>query len=1012
MSDRDNFTRHFNKILGKEFTEREINDFVKQIKIFKPTIGNLFWRSSEASIGIFFILSGKLRLLDSKDNLIVSLQEGFSFGELTLFARESWQAYSVRASVNLELAYLDEQFLNNLLKKYPELQERLYRQALLTDLLLVHHQTVRPEPEKLHRLLKILPFLERHELASGKLNLQLLKSQGLWLLRKGAILDPQGNKILPGKIYNLAQLPKKGNWTIEQPTELYLVDESHWQSIVQLLSAKEEQVKESPIANGQSIAITSLNNNDLVFNKPLKQTQSPSKPQVYFPSPRVRIGQWWRQAFHKYPFFEQQSASDCGVACLIMISRYWGKRFSVNQLRLLANVNRDGASLRGLVAAAESIGYAPRPVKGNFEALKKQKLPAIAHWEGNHYIVVYKVDRDRVLVGDPAIGIRHLRREEFIKGWSGYTLLLEPTTSLVKTPEAQSNFWRFLELLKPHWLLLLEILVSSIVIQLFGLVMPLFSQFLLDRVVVERSTNALIAIGTGLLIFSLFQILMSTLRRYLLYHTANRVDLALIVGFVAHTFRLPLGYFESRFVGDITSRIGENFKIRRFLTGEALTIILDLIFLFVYIGLMFWYSWQLALLAMIVIPIFILLAIIATPFLKKVSREIFNAKAIQDSYLIEALTGIGTIKSMGVERGVRWHWEDLFNKYIQANFTGQLVNQRLNLATSIIETFLSRFLLLFGIAQVIQQQMTIGQLIAFNMLVSQVISPFKRLLSLWNDFQEITIAIERINDVIEAQPEESPEINPRPPLPNLQGNIRFENVTFRYDPESDRNTLENLSFEVKPGQTVAIVGRSGSGKTTISKLILGLYQTIEGKISIDGYDINSIALQSLRRQVGVVDQDTFLFGGTIRENIALAHPGANLEDIRQAARLAGAEQFIETLPMKYETKIGEGGGMLSGGQRQRLAIARALLGNPRLLIFDEATSSLDTESERIIQNNLNTILKNRTTIIIAHRLSTVRNADLILVLDRGVLIESGDHDSLVAKRGQYFYLTQQQLAIA
>jgi len=311
---------------------------------------------------------------------------------------------------------------------------------------------------------------------------------------------------------------------------------------------------------------------------------------------------------------------------------------------------------------------------------------------------------------------------------------------------------------------------------------------------------------------------------------------------------------------------------------------------------------------------------------------------------------------------------------------------------------------------VIKNQLTIGQLVAFNMLLSNVIQPFQRLIVLWNQLQEVIVSTERINDVLSAEPEEDLAAKPRQFLPRLQGRIRFEQVTFRYHPDSDINVLENLSFEIKPEQTVAVVGRSGSGKTTLSKLILGLYIPTDGKVLIDNQDVTGISLQSLRSQIGVVDQETFLFGGTIHENLSIAHPEATLEEIIEAAHLAGADDFINRLPMGYETQIGEGGGMLSGGQRQRLAIARALLGNPRFLILDEATSHLDSESERIIQINLKKILQGRTSLIIAHRLSTVRHADLILVLDRGVLVESGTHEELISKRGHYFYLNQQQLA--
>jgi ATP-binding cassette subfamily B protein len=612
-------------------------------------------------------------------------------------------------------------------------------------------------------------------------------------------------------------------------------------------------------------------------------------------------------------------------------------------------------------------------------------------------------------VADPAIGQRTLTHEEFNNDWTGYTLLLQPTAMLKETKETSTPFWQFFELIKPHSVVMLEVFIASIFIQIFGLITPLFTQLILDRVVVQRSELTLTAVGIGLLIFSLFRVAMTGLRQYLLDHIANRIDLALIVGFIRHTLRLPLSFFETRYVGDIISRVQENRKIQRFLSGEALSILLDLFTVFIYLGLMFWYSWKMALLALIIVPPFALLALIATPFLQRISREIFNAVAKESSYLIEALTGVRTVKATAVEQTVRWHWEELLNKEVKTNFSGQVIGNRLQIFSNTIEAIATTALLWFGAYLVIHNQLTVGQLVAFNMLLGNIINPFQRLIVLWNELQEVVIAVERINDVLDTEPEEDLQNQSRQNLPAIQGHIRFENVTFRYHPESDINILENLSFEIKPGQMVALVGRSGSGKTTISKLVVGLYPPTDGKVLIDGQDITSLSLRSFRQQIGVVDQDTFLFGGTIRENISLGHPGIPLSEVIAAAKMAGADEFIKKLPMGYESQIGEGGGLLSGGQRQRIAIARALLGNPKLLVLDEATSHLDTESERIIQQNFNTILKGKTTLVIAHRLSTVRNADLILVLDRGVLIESGSHEELMAKKGHYFYLNQQQL---
>ena len=996
--------------LGQALSEQELSDCIKQIEILHPSAGKLFWQTADASVGIYLILTGKVRLLDRTDNLIASVGAGTSFAQLTLFPEEQFQPYTARASVNLKLGYIPGNCLRSLIRKYPSIGQHLHRQAALWDLLLLCRQNAALNSAAYEGVMQIQPLLEQHNLQINKLPSSLLKDQQLWILRCGELLHTSGLKLTAGNIYALSQLPKERGWQVTQPTQLYSLSCSHWQTALQYVP----QLAELD-------ATPSVNNHPVTVSEPVIFPQFTIEPKnqfqkkinkAYFPSPTVKIGHLWQRITRRYPFFEQQSASDCGAACLVMVGCYWGKRFSINRLRDIANVDRDGSSLRGLAAAAESIGFSTRPVKASLDKLAQQSLPAIVHWEGKHYIVVYEVRGDRVIVGDPAIGQRTFTHTEFKAGWTGYTLLLQPTALFKETKEASTPFWQFFELTKPHWLVLLEVFIASILIQIFGLITPLFTQLLLDRVVVQRSDLTLTAVGIGLVIFSLFRVAITGLRQYLLDHTANRVDLALIVGFISHTFRLPLNYFESRYVGDIISRVQENRKIQRFLTGEALSIFLDLLTVFVYVGLMFWYSWKMALMTLIIVPPFVLLALIATPFLQRVSREIFGAHNEETGYLIQSLTGIRTIKSMAVEQTVRWHWEELFGKSVKKTFSGQVIGNTLQIFSSGIEAVVTAVLLWFGAWQVIQNELTIGQLIAFNMLLGNVINPFKRLILLWNELQEVLIAVERINDVIDAEPEEDLQHQSHQHLPLIRGYIHFDKVTFRYHPESDINTLENISFEVQPGQTIALVGRSGSGKTTISKLILGLYPTTEGKILIDGYDITSLSLRSLRQQIGVVDQDTFLFGSTIRENISLGHPEASLEKVIEAAKQAGAHQFIKELPMGYETLIGEGGGMLSGGQRQRLAIARALVGNPRLLILDEATSSLDAESERIIQTNLNTILQNRTTVVIAHRLSTVRNADRILVLDKGLLVESGTHDELMAKRGQYFYLNQQQLTVA
>jgi ATP-binding cassette subfamily B protein len=1004
-------------VLGERLSPTELDRCIASVEIVEPAISKQFWDSTEANAGIYVVLAGKARLLDSAENLIATVSVGESFGELTLFPPGEFQALSARASNGLQLAYIKGEVLQTLMGTYPQVRDRFYRAAQLWDLLQLWRQNSPQDSDGgMH---KALTLFERHELEMGNLSTQISEDSLLWLLYWGEVENSGGSTFNPGTIYKVAD---SGNCQVREPTIVYTLSNANSLPALQLCPQLGEylgsQVQIPPTKQHQTRPKrqerTSKRGKVIPFPVPAGTAPAkPNKPRPFFPSPQVTIGHWWGRITQRYPFFAQQSAADCGASCLVMIGRYWGKRFSVNRLREITNVSRDGASLKAVASAAESLGFVTRPVKASLDKLAEQPLPAIAHWEGKHYIVVYEITPKHVIVGDPAIGQRRLTTAQFAEGWTGYALLLEPTALLKQAEEASEGFWQFFELVKPHSRVLLEVFIASVLIQIFGLVTPLFTQLLLDRVVVQGSTVTLNAVGAGLLIFGLFRIIINGVRQYLLDHTANRVSISMLVGFIKHTFRLPLSYFESRYVGDIVSRIQENQKIQRFLTGEALSIILDLLTVCIYLGLMFWYSWRLALLVLLIVPPFFVVALFATGILRRMSREIFQAGTQENSYLIQSLTGVRSIRSMAIEQTVRWHWEELLHDLIKKSFRAQVIGNRLQIASSSIELLATTGLLWFGASQVINNELTIGQLVAFNMLLGNVIHPFQRLSVLWNQFQEVIVSAERINDVLEAEPEEDLlRSSSRQTLSKLRGSIRFENVTFRYHPESEINILENLSFEILPEQTVAVVGRSGSGKTTLSKLILGLYPPTDGRVLIDGHDVTSISLKSLRQQIGVVDQDTFLFGGTIRENISIAHPEASTEEIITAASLAGADDFIRLLPLGYETQIGEGGGMLSGGQRQRLAIARALLGNPRLLMMDEATSHLDTESERIIQNNLNTILKGRTTLIIAHRLSTIRNADLILVLDRGVLVESGNHDELIAKKGHYYYLTQQQMAQA
>ncbi len=715
----------------------------------------------------------------------------------------------------------------------------------------------------------------------------------------------------------------------------------------------------------------------------------------------------------KCPALLQVSETDCGAACLAMLLRYYGKHVSINRLRALANVGVDGATLRSVAQAAQTLGFQTRAVKTGYEQLLQgggSELPAIVHWQGFHFIVLYEVRPGGVVVADPAIGLRRLSREEFVKGWTGYTLFCAPTAKIQSVAESTPTLRQYLPLLAPFRRILVDILLASLLLQLFGLATPIFTQYVVDKVLVHQNASMLNVLLVGMLLVAGFQALAVALRQYLMVHTARRLHLQMVVAFYQHMLRLPMRFFEDRRVGDMLKRFNENARIREILTGRAIAVIVDCMMIVVYLALMVFYNLKLSILAAAFVPLYGLLLLVASPILRRQQREAFEKAAEAEALMVETVQGIGTVKATNAEGPFRWQWQSLMVRSLNVQFRNALSNMNIFAAASVIQTLNTVLLLWYGARLVIAGELTVGQLVAFNVLAATITRPILNLIDLWNDFQEFGVALERLNDIFDAVPEEDENRAGLRHLPPLDGRITFEDVTFRYPSRPDTNVLQNIRLEIKPGQTVALVGRSGAGKTTFANLLLRLHEPTSGRILMDGVDIKNAILSSLRGQVGVVMQDNFLFSGTIRDNIACGDVGANFDAVVGAAMLAGAHEFVQSLPLGYETKIGEHGQGLSGGQRQRVAIARALYKNPRVLIMDEATSALDTESERAIQRNLDSILKGRTTLLIAHRLSTVRNADLIVVLDQGCIVETGSHDELMRQEGLYFYLNGQQMS--
>ncbi|MBW4421295.1 MAG: peptidase domain-containing ABC transporter [Myxacorys californica WJT36-NPBG1] len=995
---------------------------------------------------LYVVCQGRVRILCNdpirqRQVSALVLEEGETFGGDSQFCNAPLSYEAIGASGG-QVAHLSLSQLEPWFERFPPLREVIKQQAIQRERLVFLRaylarsvDGVATELLTSYQIQQWLPYLEEIQVSAGTALSEVDACQsGYFWLRQGEVEDVNSSSEPMGVGASWSRLQDTStDWRAKTDLLIYKVSIEHWKTAIAPVLAAATNGSESTRTTSASPPTSRSLQPKAAETSPKADRSKPrlvppvgAKPSsepvrspkqdrssrsegtiVPFPKPTKRR-RWQPRLLYGYPFIQQQSSSDCGVACLSMIGQFWGKRFGINLLRDLAKVGRSGASLKNLAVAAESVGFQARPVRASLSRLEEQGNPWIAHWQGDHYVVVYRIKGDRVLVADPACGKRNLTRQEFLNSWTGYALLLDPTSQLRNAKTEKPDLGRFWGVLWSYRSVLWQIIFLSLLVQVFGLITPLFTQVILDRVVTQKSLATLHVFSIGLILFGIWRVGLVAVRQYLLDYFSNRIDLTLISAFISHTLALPLKFFEARQVGDIITRVQENRKIQMFLMRQAISTWLDASMAIVYLGLMFYYNWRLTLLVLALIPPIALLTLGATPFLRQISREVFNATAEQNSLMVEMLTGVATVKSVAAEREVRWRWEDSLTTTLNVQFKGQKFANNLQVVGGTINSLGSTALLWYGATLVIQGELTIGQFVAFNMLVGNVLSPVLSLVGLWDEFQEVLISVERLNDVFATEPEETPG-QPMFVLPSIQGEMQFSNVTFSYDTAEEHNTLQNISFTVQAGQTIAIVGRSGSGKSTLVKLLQGLYHPTSGRILLDGHDIKHVSPQSLRSQMGIVPQECFLFSGTILENIQLYRPEFTLNEVVDVAKLAEAHTFIQDLPLGYNTKVGERGANLSGGQRQRIAIARALLGSPALLILDEATSSLDTESERRFQQNLARFSRGRTIFIIAHRLSTVRNADRILVLDRGVLVEQGTHDELIALQGLYYHLAQQQL---
>ncbi|ACB51543.1 toxin secretion ABC transporter ATP-binding protein [Crocosphaera subtropica ATCC 51142] len=855
-------------------------------------------------------------------------------------------------------------------------------------------------------------LVEGFDVLGRQLQTQALADVDLKELAQKAVTKAQIRYLLPGKLSN-HQLDRDRLWLISSAGTVNNLSVGH------LIYANQSYLE----VKGQAVRLIGLPLLDfkvLIFQgKPTTQDSIPetptqerqqlerliqqtpsldSKPQNLIPTPP------------HFPYRHIRGVGDieAPLACFAMIAKHWGMSFRRSTVhRVLSDqYQRTGSlSLPLCSAVAELMGLNTQIVQVPTNAIARLPVPALIPWQES-FAVLFESSGKGVVLGIPERGIKSYQLPQFLDLWGemGQALLLQKNEI---TPQQKFGFRWFLPSLIRYRKVLFEVLLASFFIQLFGLVNPFVVQRIIDLAINQKSLETLPIFGILMLVIAVFESILSSLRTYLFNDATNRLDLSLGSQIIDHLLRLPLRFFEKRPVGELAHRMGELENIRAFLTGTALTVIIDTIFSLLYILVMAIYSWQLTLVALMTVPVFMILTLMVSPIVRRQLRTKAEKSSHTQSYLVEVLSGIQTVKAQNIETRSRWQWQKRYGRYVKSGFKTSTTAALAGSASNFLNKLSQLLVLWMGAYLVVEGHLTLGELIAFRIIAGYVTSPLMRLAQTWQKFQETALSLERLSDIMDTPQEQEEDQQGNLPMPTVKGTITYENVAFSFK-SGGTLQLNHVNVTIPSGKFVAIVGQSGSGKSTLTKLLVRLYQPNQGRILLDGYDISKVELYSLRRQIGVVPQDSLLFDGTIEENIALTYPDASSEEIIEAATIAGAHDFIMDLPNGYNTRVGERGSSLSGGQRQRIAIARTVLQQPNLLIMDEATSALDYRTEQTVCHNLAQAFQNRTVLFITHRLNTIQHADLILMMDAGSVAEMGTHEELMNLKGRYYCLYQQQ----
>jgi HlyB family type I secretion system ABC transporter len=1004
------------------------------------SFGSVIVREGEPADAFYVLVSGRARVVkqtEAGDELALSsLRPGDSFGEMALLER-SVRTATVRASSDVEVLQLDRTAFDDLLVQFPDLKKYLELQATQRRLQHVLRSYTAFAHLPVEALAMMLADLEPVVVDAGTLIIREGDPAGpMYVVEEGRLRvfsEVDGIRryvryLRRGDFFGEVSLfkgePRSSSVESVSPCRLLRLTEQTFTRLLRSypeFRAELEQrmaqydyktVARVPLDFADELIPAATSVQEPVGPRQVEATDEEEASADVEPF-ATADGRFRKRAkrIRRFPHVRQLDEMDCGAAALAMVCRHWGRAVSLGRIRQLCFTSSDGTSLRALCRAAEELGLAARAVKASARNLSRMPLPAIVHWEGNHWVVLYDVTEEAVRIADPALGLRRLPRREFEERWSGYTALFDYTAAFQQAPEDTASaawMWPFV---RPFTSVLARAVGLAAVASVLQLLLPVFTQIIVDRVLVEQDLG-LLNVLVGAMIVSLALMMVSLLvQRYLLSFVAVRIDAAALDFLTRKLLALPMTYFSARRTGDIQRRLSGLRQVREFLVQSSATGLTAAVQLLAGVTLMFVYSPLLGAVFLSTTPLYVGLMRFSSRRLRPIFDDLEEGFGRYASHQIDAIRGIETVKALGAEAGFREMLLGQFHRIAQRQFRADFTTMGYEGAVSTVTLLSTTLFLWVGARQVLDGRLTIGALVAFNALVALANGPITSLLRLWDSLQLATVLVGRLNDVFQQEPEQGRDHSRLVPVRTLEGRITLRSLAFRYGGPESPLILEGLTLDVPAGKMVAIVGRSGCGKTTLVKCLAGLLEPTEGTILFDGLDLKTLNYRDLRRHIGFVLQDNHLFDDTIARNIAFGIDEPDLDRVLWAARIANAHEFIDRLPLGYDTRVGESGLSLSGGQRQRIAIARAVYHRPAVLILDEATSSLDTESERAVKENLDRLLDGRTSFVIAHRLSTVRDADLIVVLDKGRIVEQGTHDDLMARQGLYFYLVSQQLAL-